>query len=137
MYVVSKSVMAHSLLWFAAIKCLERVKDAASLAPQGRFIAAETIEREIGQVGQSQKAASELDIGSVDVFPRVGYRFHITYSTVRNCVRAGGICPAESCVNNVPRIREQLAALATITQMFGLNLKQSGFHRRGTAQPPQ
>jgi len=83
-----KPKTAHSLLWFAAIKYLERVKDSASLAPQGGFITAETIEREIGQVGQSQKAASELDIGSVDVFPRVGYRFHITYSTVRNCVRA-------------------------------------------------
>ena len=46
-----KAKTAHSLLWFAAIKCLERVKDAASLAPQGRFIAAETIEREIGQIG--------------------------------------------------------------------------------------
>ena len=123
MYVVSKSVMAHSLLWFAAIKYLERVKDSASLAPQGGFITAETIEREIGQVGQSQKAASELDIGSVDVFPRVGYRFHITYSTVRNCVRASGICPAESCVNNVPRIREQRTVLPTITQMFSLNFK--------------
>ena len=129
--------MAHSLLRFAAIKCLERVKDSTSLAPQGRFIAAKTIEREIGQVGQPQKAASELDIGSVDVFPRVGYRFHITHSTVRNCVRASGICLTEYCVNNVPRIRQQLAALAIITQMFGLNLKQSRFHRRGTAQPPQ
>jgi len=78
-----KPKTAHSLLWFAAIKCLECVKDPAGLAPKGCLIAAETIEREIGQVGQSQKAASELDIGSVDVFPRVGYRFHITYSTVR------------------------------------------------------
>jgi hypothetical protein len=65
-----KPKTTHSLLWFAAIKCLERVKDPAGLAPQGSFIAAETIEREIEQVGQTQKAASELDIGSVGVFPQ-------------------------------------------------------------------
>ena len=52
-------------------------------------------------------------------------------------MRANGIGSPEYCVNKVPRIREQLAALAIITQMSGLNLKQSRFHRRGTAQPPQ
>ncbi len=39
---------AASLLRFAAIKDLQRVKNPAGLAPKGRFIAAETIEREIG-----------------------------------------------------------------------------------------
>jgi hypothetical protein len=40
-----------SLLRFASIKCLEHVKDSADLAPQDSFIAAETIEREIGRIG--------------------------------------------------------------------------------------
>src|SRR5690349_22876592 len=56
-----KPKAARSLLWFAAIQCLERVKDPAGLAPKGRFIAAEAIQREIGLIGQSQKAAGELD----------------------------------------------------------------------------
>ena len=47
-------------------------------------------------------------------------------------MRASGIGLPEYCMNNIPRIQEQLAALAIVTQMSGLNLKQSGFHRRGT-----
>jgi hypothetical protein len=35
------------------------------------------------------------------------------------------------------RMREQFASLQMVTQMFGLNLEQSGFHCRGAAQPPQ
>jgi hypothetical protein len=34
-------------LWFAAIKCFERVKDPAGLTPKGSFITAEPINREI------------------------------------------------------------------------------------------
>jgi hypothetical protein len=86
-------------------------------------VAAETIEREIGQVGQTQKAASELNIGSAGVFPRVGYRFHLTYSTLRNCMRTGGIGPPEYRVNNVARIREQLAVFPIVVQMIGLNFE--------------
>jgi hypothetical protein len=59
-------------LGLAAIECFERAKDSTGLAPESRFIAAEAIEREIGQVGQAQKAASELDIGSVGIFLTVG-----------------------------------------------------------------
>ena len=52
---------ATSLLGFSPIQCIKREQDPAGLAPQGRFIAAETIEREIGQVGQTQKTAGEFD----------------------------------------------------------------------------
>ena len=48
---VRKPKTARSLLWFAAIKYLECVKDSAGLTPKGRLVAAETIEREIRQVG--------------------------------------------------------------------------------------
>src|SRR5690348_13700196 len=101
-----KPKTAHSLLWFAAIKRLECVKDPAGLAPKGSFIAAQTIKREIGQVGQTQKAASERDIGSVGVFPRVRHRFHLICSTVRNSMHASGISPPEGCVNNVARTQK-------------------------------
>ena len=43
--------MACSLR-LAAIEYLERVKDPAGLAPQGCFIAAEAIEREIWKIGE-------------------------------------------------------------------------------------
>ena len=61
MYVVSKSVMAHSLLWFTPIQCIERKENPTGLTPKCGLISAEAIEREIRQIGQTQKAAGELD----------------------------------------------------------------------------
>src|SRR5262249_122847 len=51
-------------------------------------------------------------------------------------MRASRIDPPEYCVNNVPRIREQLAVLPIVIHLLGLNLEQSSFHSRGAAQPP-
>ena len=74
--------MSRSLLRFAAIQFFQRVKDSAGLAPKRRFIAAEPIKREVGKVGETQKATGELDIRSVCFLSSVGYHFHLTYSTV-------------------------------------------------------
>ena len=71
MYVVSKSVMAHSLLWFTPIQCIERKENPACLPPQCGLISAEPIKREIRQIGQTQKAAGELD-GFMTFHFRVG-----------------------------------------------------------------
>ena len=54
---------APSLLRFAAIQCIERKQDPTDLAPQGCFIAAEAIEREVGQIGETQKATGEVSVG--------------------------------------------------------------------------
>jgi len=51
-------------LWFAAIQRFERVKDPASLTPKICLIAAQAIEREIGQIRYTQKAAGELYRGA-------------------------------------------------------------------------
>src|SRR5215469_10269171 len=75
----------RSLLRFASIEGLERVKDSTGLAPKSRFIAAEPIKSEVGKVGETQKAMGEVDIRSVGVFSRVGYRFHLTY--LQHCVK--------------------------------------------------
>src|SRR5262249_60782363 len=72
----------RSLLRFASIEGLEGVKDSPGLAPKSRFIAAEPIKSEVRKVGETQKAMGEVDIRSVGVFSRVGYRFHLTYNTV-------------------------------------------------------
>jgi hypothetical protein len=61
MYIVSKSVMAHSLLWFTPIQCIEREENPTGLTPKCGLISAETIECKIRQIGQTQKAAGELD----------------------------------------------------------------------------
>jgi hypothetical protein len=53
-------------LWFSAIQSIEGKERLAGLAPQGCFIATETIEREVGQISKTQEAACELD-GMVDV----------------------------------------------------------------------
>ena len=59
----------------------ERVEDSAGLAPKCRFIPAEPIKREVGKVGETQKAAGELDSGSVGFHPSVGKRFYVADST--------------------------------------------------------
>jgi hypothetical protein len=61
MYVVSKSVTAHSLLWFTPIQCIEREENPTGLTPKCGFVSAEAIESEIGEIGQTQKASGELD----------------------------------------------------------------------------
>ena len=50
-----------SFLWFAAIQGVECKERLAHLTPQGCFVATKTIEREIGQIGQAQKAARNVD----------------------------------------------------------------------------
>jgi hypothetical protein len=51
MYIVSKSVMAHSLLWFTPIQCIEREENPTGLTPKCGFVSAEAIESEIRQIG--------------------------------------------------------------------------------------
>ena len=73
--------MSRSLVRFAAIQFFQRVKDSAGLAPKSRFIAAEPIKREVGKIGETQKATGELDSGSVGFQPRLGKRFYVADST--------------------------------------------------------
>ena len=47
MYVVSKSVMAHSLRWFTPIQSIERKENPTGLTPKCGLISAEAIECEI------------------------------------------------------------------------------------------
>jgi hypothetical protein len=54
---------APSLLGFATVQCIERKQDPAGLAPQGCFIAAEAIEREVGQIGETQEATRKFSVG--------------------------------------------------------------------------
>jgi len=61
MYVVSKAVTAHSLLWFSSIQCIERKENPTGLTPECGLISAEAIECKIREIGQTQKAVGELD----------------------------------------------------------------------------
>jgi hypothetical protein len=56
---------ARSFLWLAAIQGIERKQDLTGLAPKRCLIAAQAIERAVGQIGQTQKATGELN-GRVD-----------------------------------------------------------------------
>ena len=49
-----------SFLWFAAIQGVKRKQNLTGLTPKGYFIAAQAIEREVGQIGKAQKATREL-----------------------------------------------------------------------------
>src|ERR1700681_1783451 len=61
------TVTAPSILWFATIQCVEGKQDLADLAPEDGFIPAEPVEREVGQIGEAQKATGEVG-GGIDRF---------------------------------------------------------------------
>ena len=67
---------APSLLWFATIQGIEGKQDPAGLAPKGCFIPTEAIEREVGQISETQKAtrkvSSGIDAGSTEFGPEPG-----------------------------------------------------------------
>jgi hypothetical protein len=48
-----------SIPWFTAIQGIKGKHDLGNLAPEGCFISAETIEREVGQISKTQEAACE------------------------------------------------------------------------------
>ena len=54
-------VLPPAFLWFATIQCIKSKQDLTGLAPKSCFVAGETIEREIGQIGQAQEAARNVD----------------------------------------------------------------------------
>jgi hypothetical protein len=76
--------MARSLVWFTTLKGFKRLKDVTGLAPKGRLITAQAIEREIGQIGQARIAAGELHFGSVGFHRIVEHRSYVTDSIVRS-----------------------------------------------------
>jgi hypothetical protein len=98
-----------SLLRLAAIQYFERVKDSAGLAPKCRFIAAETVERDIGPISETQKATRELngridgtEVGraSAEFVMSCNARFQLTESA-----------PSEQCIDDLAGSRENLAGL--------------------------
>ena len=54
---------APSLLRLAAIQDIESKQSLAYLAPQSRFVTAEPVEGEVGQVGQTQEATQTRQQG--------------------------------------------------------------------------
>jgi hypothetical protein len=67
--ICAKPKTTTTLLRLAPIKRHECVKNPASLAPKGRFIPTEAIECEIGQIGETQKAAGQLDSRAIRLIP--------------------------------------------------------------------
>ena len=84
---VADTETAPSLLWLATIQCIESKQDLAGLAPKGCFISAEAIEREVGQIGETQKATREVSGGIDGRFdrtrPRTGHGFCFVGDAVR------------------------------------------------------
>jgi hypothetical protein len=54
-------VFVSPVIFFATCQRIECKQDLASLAPKGCFIAAQAVEREIGQISETQKAPRELN----------------------------------------------------------------------------
>ena len=80
---------APSILRLATIQCVEGKQDLADLAPKDGFIPAEPVEREVGQIGEAQKATREVG-GGIDGFrPGTGHGFRSGCDAVRCSIGVG------------------------------------------------
>jgi hypothetical protein len=50
---ITETKTTHSFLWLTAIQGIERKQDSTGLAPKRDFVPAESIEREVGVIGQA------------------------------------------------------------------------------------
>ena len=128
-----------SVLWFAAIQCIESKQDLPSLAPEGNFVSAEAVERIVGQIGETQKTTREISDwigGGIDGFRAgAGQGFRTVCDAVRCRIVAETDCvsPPEHRIDNFSSGRINLAGPPKLTQMLSLDLEETGFHGRGTA----
>jgi len=128
-----------SVLWFAAIQCIESKQDLPSLAPEGNFVSAEAVERIVGQIGETQKTTREISGkigGGIDGFRAgAGQGFRTVCDAVRCRIVAETDCVSlpEHRIDNFSSGRINLAGPPKLTQMLSLDLEETGFHGRGTA----
>ena len=118
---------AASFLWFAAIQDIEHKQDLAGLAPKGRIVSAEAIERIVGQIGETQKATREVSAridGMIDRFlPRTVHGFGAVCAAVGywNLIETARVSPPERRMNNFPRDGVNLAHPEFRTGRFPLS----------------
>jgi len=62
---VAVTETAPTLLWPATTQSIESKQNPPGLAPKSCFVSAEAIEREVGQIGETQKATREVS-GAID-----------------------------------------------------------------------
>jgi hypothetical protein len=92
---------APSISRLAAIQGVEGKQDLADLAPKDGFIPAEPVERQVGQIGEAQKAAREVS-GGVDRFRAgAGHGFRFGCNAVRCPIGVGvdRVSPSEHRVD--------------------------------------
>ena len=104
---ITETKTTHSFLWLEAIQGIERKHDSTSLAPKRGFVPAESLQREVGLIGQAQKTLRELESGTISLYAK----------------NKTGFGSSEQRLNNVSRMRVALAVSPIVTQMFGLNLE--------------
>jgi hypothetical protein len=80
--------MAPSIPWFAVTQDIKCEQNLTGLAPKGCFISAEAVESAVRQIGETQKAARELNggIGAGFVGSADGVRYIFSF------VRPPGRC---------------------------------------------
>jgi hypothetical protein len=79
---------APSLLWFAAIQGIESKQDPTDLAPKSCFVSAEAIQREVGQIGETQKATRKVGVGFNGRFRRFRRRIGPGFCSIGDAVRS-------------------------------------------------
>ena len=81
------------------------------MAPQGCFIAAEAIEREVGQIGETQKATRKVSVGFNGRFDRPWVGFCFVGDVVRCRGETDRVSPPEQRMDNFSRGGINLAGL--------------------------
>ncbi len=129
---------ASSILRFAAIQTVERKQDLADLAPQDRFIPAEPVKREVGQIGEAQKQRARSVAGATGSGSALGtasvrsqWRARLDQGRHRPRQHGRTSRRLSSCV------RVDLAGLPELAKLVGLHVEQAGFHGGGAPKPPQ
>jgi hypothetical protein len=122
----------------------------AGLAPKGSLVAAQSIERAIIEIGEAQKAASDLGVSAMGrsggavqflltiVLPwRLVIRSTIVPFWVRPITGLSITEPSDGIENAIMGLRLSSSGLSDLSQDVTLDLEKTGFDGGGTAQSPQ
>jgi hypothetical protein len=131
--VLAYTEIAPSVLWSAAIQGIKRNQDLADLAPKDCFVAAEAVERVVGQIGKTQIAPRELNVGGPENIPQAAwpsFRFvsEVAWRRTMTCLSS-----PKKGINKFSRSWVNLGDVPCPAEMVSLNFEQPSFHCRGAA----
>ena len=120
---------------------VERKENLANLPPDGSFIAAQSIERTIAEIGEPQKTASDLGVGAKGRFGGAAQIILAimlpSWLEIRSTIVPHGVWqPGNRIDGTIMGPRLSPPCLFDLTQDFALDLEKTSLDGGGTAQSP-